>query len=420
MASPELLLPARNPSWSAVSIGKAKGGGLTVYFGDLAANVYAVDAATGKQLWKVKVDDYPLARITGSPTLYKERLYVPVSSREESQVANPRYQCCKFRGSMLALNAATGKRLWKTYVIAGEARPTQKNHSGAQISGPSGVAIWSAPTLDLKRNLLYAGTGNNYSSPPVETADSIIAFDMKSGKIRWVRQMTQNDIWNGSCPLKSDPVTCPEADSPDFDFAASPILVDLKGGRRALLAGQKSGLVYSLDPDREGKTVWQQRVGKGGTSGGIMFGPASDADNLYVAVSDAKRVNGKPDPNTRGGMHALDLASGRILWSTPHPPCGESGPCSPTQAAAVTAIPGVVFSGSNDGHLRAYSTHDGKIVWDYDTVREYTTVNGVKAKGGSINDAGPAVAGGMLFTNAGYSHHSGIIPGNVLLGFSVE
>src|ERR1019366_824381 len=273
---------------SPIAVAPVGAGQFAAYFGDGQANVYAVNAQTGEQLWKTKIEEHKLAGITGGPKIYEGRVYVGVrSGSEEMLAANPKYQCCTFRGSLAALDAGTGKQLWKTYTIPDPPSVTKKNSAGTDMYGPSGAAIWSSPTIDVKRKAVYVGTGNNYSDPPVETTDSIIAFDMKSGKIRWVRQMTQNDIWNASCPLKSDPLTCPVADAPDFDFAASPILVDLKRGRRALLAGQKSGLVYSLDPDREGKTVWQQRVGKGGTSGGIMFGPASDADNLYVAVSDA-------------------------------------------------------------------------------------------------------------------------------------
>ena len=407
---------------SAVSIGKGNDGRLTVYFGDLGANVYAVNAASGKVLWKVEVDDYPFARITGSPTLYGGKLYVPVSSREESQVSAPTYPCCRFRGSMVALDAATGKQLWKTYTISQKARRTRKNQAGAQIWGPAGAAIWVSPTLDLKRNVLYVGSGNDYSAPSTSASDAIISFDMKSGKIRWGRQLTENDIWNGSCRTTLDPVTCPDQDAPDFDFSASPILVELKGGRQLLIAGQKSGLVYALDPDREGNIIWQQRVSKGGSLGGILFGPAADEDTLYAAISDFARMNQgrEVNPKAGGGMVAVDLSNGEKIWSIPASPCGNRKPCSPSQGAAVTAIPGVVFSGSVDGYLRAYSARDGKILWEYDTVRDYTTVNGVPAKGGSINNGGPAVVDGMLFTNSGYSHHNGIIPGNVLLAFSVE
>jgi polyvinyl alcohol dehydrogenase (cytochrome) len=405
---------------SAIVLGNI-GGRLTAYFGDLAANVYAADAKTGKVLWKVKVDEHPLARVRGAPVLYQRKLFVPVSAREESQVGDLKYPCCRFRGSVLALDAASGKQIWKTYMISEEARPTQKNKIGTQLWGPSGVAIWLAPTVDTRRNALYVGTGNDYSSPSTNLSDSIVALDMKSGKIRWARQMTQNDVWNASCRQGDrDPKTCPDPDAPDFDFSASPTLVNLKSGRQLLLQGQKSGIVYALDPDREGKTVWQQRVGKGGTQGGILFGPAADGKRLYVAISDLERKGREANPDVGGGMVALKLGGGERLWTTPHPPCGNRKPCAPVQGAAVTAIPGAVFSGSIDGHLRAYSTKDGKIIWDFDSVREYTTVNGVVAKGGSFYNGGPAVAGGMLFTASGYSHHGGIIPGNVLLAFSVN
>jgi polyvinyl alcohol dehydrogenase (cytochrome) len=407
---------------SAISLQSLLGDGLRAYFGDLAANVYAVDALTGRQIWKTKVDDYPFARITGSPALFEGRLYVPVSSREESQVGDPRYPCCKFRGSVVALDAATGEQIWKTYVISQPARPTQKNRAGTQIWGPAGGAIWVAPAIDPRRGALYVGTGNDYAPPATENTDAIMAFDLKTGAIRWVRQMVQGDIWNGSCRGGGDPATCPDPEAPDFDFPASPILVDVAGGKQLLIASQKSGLIYALDPDANGQTVWQQRVGQGGTQGGIMFGPAADAEKLYAAVSDYQRIGSgrEPDPNTGGGMVALELETGKIVWRTPAPPCGDRKPCSPAQAAAVTAIPGVVFSGSVDGRMRAYSTTDGKILWEYDTVREFDAVNGVEAKGGSINNGGPAVAGRMMFTNSGYSHHSGIIPGNVLLAFSAE
>lgn len=404
---------------SAVSIGQDRSGRLVAYFGDLAANVYAVDALTGAAIWKVKVDDYPFARVTGSPVLHQGRLYVPLAAREESQVANPSYVCCKFRGNVVALDAASGARIWKTVLIDQEPQPTGKNAAGTPLWGPSGAAVWSAPTIDEARNVLYVGTGNSYSFPPVPTTDAIVALDLDSGKIRWVRQMTGLDVWNGGCG--GDPQVCSK-DAPDFDFGASPILAKGEDGKRILVAGNKSAMLYAMDPDQDGRIIWQQKLGRGSTSGGILWGPAVDEATIYAAITDPVRVGkGRDvDPTMGGGIVAVSIASGEKRWSTPNPPCGERKPCSPTQAAAVTAIPGVVFSGSNDGNLRAYSTTDGRILWEYDTVREFTTVNGIKARGGSINNGGPAVAGGMVFTNSGYSHHSGVIPGNVLLAFSTQ
>jgi polyvinyl alcohol dehydrogenase (cytochrome) len=401
---------------SAVSIGE-HGDRLVAYFGDQAANVYAVDAESGKPLWKVKVDGYSRAAITGAPQLYAGRLYVPVSSREESQVGDLKYPCCAFRGSVVALDAATGKQVWKTYTIAEEAQPTGKNGAGTQIVGPSGGAIWNAPTLDVKRNTLYVGTGNNFSPPPTNMSDSVVALDMKTGKIKWFRQETENDIWNASCRRPDrEPAVCPDAESPDFDFGSSPVLAQLPGGRQVLVAGNKSGIIWALDPDHQGKIVWQQQVGKGTSGGGVLWGIAMDSERAYIpnGFFDPK------DPDASGGMAAIGLSDGHAIWSTPNPPCGERKACKQSHPAAVTAIPGVVFSGTMDGRLRAYAAQDGKMLWEYDTARDFGTVNGVKANGGSMSNAGPTVVGGILFVNSGYSHHGGIIPGNVLLAFSPE
>lgn len=402
---------------TALTIDERDGGGLVAYLGDQSANVYAVDAAAGTPLWKVKVEDHPRAAITGAPQLYNGRLFVPVASREESQVGDPRYPCCEFRGSLVALDAATGRVVWKTYTMPQPAKPTHKNSIGTQLFGPSGAPVWNAPTIDAKRNLLYVGTGNNYSPPASDASDAIVAFDLTTGKIRWIHQVTENDIWNMSCRRPDrESAVCPDKDAPDFDFPGSPMLVDLANGRQLIVVGNKSGIVYALDPDREGKIVWQQRVAKGSSSGGVFWGAAVDAANVYAADGDFDATN----PAASGSLSAIELATGRIVWKVPGAGCVNKSPCKPSQVAAVTVIPGVAFSGTIDGRLRAYSTRDGTVIWEYDTAREFTTVNGIKANGGSMSNGGPAVVGGMLFVNSGYSHHAGILPGNALLAFSPE
>jgi len=408
---------------SAVTVGqsRARGDRVAVYFGDQSANVYSVDAESGKLIWKVKVDDYSRAAITGAPQLYRGRLYVPVSSREESQVGDPKYPCCAFRGSVVALDAATGKQIWKTYTIAEGARPAQKNSAGMQIVGPSGAAVWNAPTLDVKRNTLYVGTGNNYSPPATSLSDSIVAMDMKTGKIKWVRQETQQDVWNASCRRPDrEPAVCPDADAPDFDFGSSPVLAELPGGRQLLVAGNKSGIVWALDPDHQGKIVWEQQVGKGTSGGGVLWGIAIDSERDSQRVYVPNGFFDPKSPDASGGMAAIGLSDGRAIWSVANPPCGDRKACKQSHPAAVTAIPGVVFSGTMDGRLRAYAVQDGKVLWEYDTARDFATVNGVKANGGSMSNSGPTVVGGILFVNSGYSHHGGIIPGNALLAFSPE
>ena len=407
---------------SAISIGRVGTRDIAV-FGDSQANLYALDAATGKLLWKTDVDDFPVGRISGSPTLHNGRIYVGIASGEEASGANPAYECCKFRGSVVAVDAATGKMLWKTYTIE-EPKPTKKNAVGTQLWGPSGAPVWSAPAIDAKLNRLYVTTGNNYSDPTSPTSDAFLALDMDSGKILWSKQMTEKDAYTAACRLP-DKTNCADSNGPDFDFSSSPILLSLANGRRLLLAGQKSGIVHALDPDKGGEVLWQTRVGRGGTMGGVQWGSAADQSNIYVALSDIGRVmlnysnSTDADPKQGGGMFALRLEDGERVWYTPPPGCGTRQRCSPAQSAAVSAIPGVAFSGSVDGHMRAYSTKDGAIIWDFDTIRSYETVNGATGRGGSIDGPGPAIGGGLVLFNSGYPTAGGT-PGNVLLAFSVD
>jgi len=406
----------------AVALARAGGRDLAV-FGDLAANVYAVDANTGVLAWKTKVDQFAVARVNGSPVVHNGRVYVGVASGEEGSAAVPTYECCRFRGSIVALDAATGAQVWKTYTVD-EPKPTTKNKVGTQLWGPSGAPIWSTPAIDTVRNVLYTTTGNNYSDPTSTTSDAFIAMDLDTGRVRWVKQMTPSDAYTSACRL-ADTTNCAASNGPDYDFAASPILTTLPNGRRLLLAGQKSAVVHALDPDKNGEIVWQVRVGRGGTAGGVQWGSAVDRDTIYVALSDVKRVPltysnmTDADPKEGGGMFALRLADGARAWYTPPAPCGSRPRCSPAQSAAVSAVSGVAFSGSVDGHMRAYSTADGKVLWDFDSIREYTTVNGVPGRGGSIDGPGPVIAGGMLFMNSGYPTNGGT-PGNVLLALTVD
>jgi len=392
-------------------------------FGDGRAFAHAVDAATGQEIWKTKVDDYPVAGITGGLVFYKDRVYIPVKSGEEAAGGSAKYECCRFRGSLVALDASTGKQIWKTYTIE-EPKKTKVNKVGTQLWGPSGAPIWSTPAVDPRRNTIYVTTGDNYSDPSSSMSDAFIAMDADTGKILWSRQMTANDAYTSACRMP-DKTNCPEVNGPDFDFGASPILVTLGNGKRLVVAGQKSGMVHALDPDQGGELVWSTRVGIGGTMGGVQWGSAVDANNIYVANSDILRVmlpfanNTDADPKRGGGMYALRLDTGKQVWFTPPVGCGEKKRCSPAQSQAVTAIPGVAFSGSVDGHLRAYDAANGKVVWDVDTAVGYKTANGVTAHGGSLDGAGPVIGGGILYVNSGYSSAGGM-PGNVLLAFSVD
>jgi polyvinyl alcohol dehydrogenase (cytochrome) len=405
-----------------------------VFFGDTMATTYALDANDGRLLWQSTLSEHPASVITAAPRFYEGVVYQPIASREELLAVRRDYQCCTFRGSVVALDSGDGKTIWRRFTIAQEPGPIGKNTMGVAQYGPSGAGVWSSPTIDEKVGALYVATGDNYSDPPTDTSDAILAMDLRTGKLLWSQQMTSGDAYNVSCSTPTQ-VNCPSTDRPDFDFGQPPILVDIDGGKRALVIAQKSGMAYAIDPDLQGKILWRTRVGEGGKTGGSQWGSATDGRNMYVANSDLKirlasssanALHGSQfvlDPLHGGGLVALDLMTGRAVWKASPPTSPVCSPtatdCSPAQSAAVTVIPGVVFSGSVDGHLRAYATESGQVLWDEDTAHNFDAVNGGTARGGSLDAAGPAVVGGMVFVNSGYGQWGGM-PGNVLLAFSVN
>lgn len=438
---------------SAISVGPYSGGH-AIYFSDAGAMAYAVDAQTGQLIWSRSIDEHPAARGTGSPTLFDGVLYVPVSGvSEETASSSPDYECCTFRGSLSALDAESGEVIWKSYTLP-ESEQRGTSSTGKPLWGPSGVPIWSAPTVDPSRGLVYAATGNGYSDPPVETSDAILAFAMDTGEIVWSNQVMGPDTWimgcGGDAPVgfggggfgggrgfgppggapgggppgggfgRGGPAgaaaepnpNCPDEVGPDYDFSASPLLTTLDDGRDVVVSTQKSGMGWALDPDSDGATLWSHRWGPGSPVGGV-YGATSDGERAYFHVA------GQPaqDP---GGIHAVDLATGEVAWiAQPEPPlCGQGNSCSPAQTAALTTIPGVVFGGSADGGIRAHAAETGELLWTFDTNGEFDTVNGVSANGGSMDGPGPVVANGMLYVTAG---NGGIVgtPGNLLLAFEV-
>ena len=416
----EWTYQAAGPVRTAIAIASV-GNQHALVFSDLTGWVYSLEAETGKLRWKKKVEEHEATRLTGAALVHDGIAYVPAASWEETRALNLDYPCCTFRGSITAVRVRDGAIVWKSYVIPTPAKKTTTRPDGKPMFGPSGAGIWSTPTLDPKRKVLYVTTGDSYSTPAADTSDAILALDLKTGKILWAKQVTARDSFTSGCSAATRLASCPEENGPDYDFGSSAILTKTAQGRDVLLAGQKSGIVYALDPDKKGEILWQQRVGKGGMIGGVQWGMSTDGQNVYAATSDARvasSLNGL-DPKEGGGITALRVADGSQVWHKDPAPCGDRANCSPAQSAALTAIPGVVFSPSMDGHLRAYSTEEGNILWDFDTAREYKTVNGVTARGGSIDGPGAVIVNGMLFINSGYSRFGGM-RGNVLLAFAVS
>jgi polyvinyl alcohol dehydrogenase (cytochrome) len=369
-------------------------------------------------LWMAKVDEHPNATITGTPALHEGVLYVPISSLEVTTAADAHYECCKFRGAVAALDSATGNVRWKAYSISEVPKPVRTTTLGTRIFAPSGAPVWNSPTIDTRRDLLYVGSGENYSSPADDRSDAVLAFRLRDGAFVWSRQMQAGDAWNVACMMHDNP-NCPVENGPDVDVAAGTILARLPGGREVLLAGQKNGAVYGLDPSASGRLLWKQQVGRGGIQGGVHFGMAYADNRLFVPISDmrdghdGRTYSSAPRP----GLFALDPGTGAPLWSAEATDlCHGRQFCDPGISAPLTAIPGVVFAGHMDGLLRAYDTTDGKVIWSFDSSAEVQTVSGAKAHGGSVGGAGFAIRDGYVVVDSGYGLYFHM-PGNVLLVF---
>ncbi|HEY2844080.1 MAG TPA: PQQ-binding-like beta-propeller repeat protein [Bryobacteraceae bacterium] len=384
-----------------------------VYFGDRKANTYAVDARNGELLWKKNVEPRVLAHITGSPVVYAGRVYVGVAGSEEVASGDPHYPCCTYRGSLSALDASTGKVIWKSYTIPEEPKPTKKNSLGTQLWAPAGASIWSTPTIDTRLRAIYVSTGNAFTEPAAKTSDGIVAFDLQTGKMLWSYQGYENDASPQGCGGRGPKgEQCPEHPGPDWDFANSPILRNLASGKRVLIAAHKGGTAVAIDPDRKGAVLWKADLTDGATAGAagqIMWGGASDDQNVYYALQT-------------GGVAALRLGDGTRAWFTKLDPAAPPAGGRPRRGtvAAVTVIPGVVFAGGWDGVLHALSTADGHELWQTGTAQEFKTVNGVPGKGGSLGAPGPVIVGGALYVGSGYIGTGNGMPGNVLLAFSPE
>lgn len=393
-----------------------------IFIGDFNAQAYALDAQTGSLIWKTKVDPHPRATLTGSPRLFEGKLFLSVSSNEWASAADPSYECCNFRGGLVSLDANTGKALWQGHSIEQEPDYTGKlNSAGAKMRGPAGAPIWNSPTIDAKRRRIYVGTGEAYTSPAADTSDAVIAFDLDTGRQVWHHQSLPKDAWNMACFIGGGP-NCPVENGPDLDIGASTILLNLPGGKSLVLAGQKSADIFALDPDANGKLVWKQKLGRGGYAGGVHWGISLADKTLYVPITDTKFLPSEQPLPAHPGMNAVDALTGKTLWSTPAPDvcrADQKPGCDAGLSAPPTSMPGAVFAGAYDGHLRAYDAKSGKVLWDFDTAREFETVNGVKAHGGSIEAAGPVIAEGLVLVNSGYLF-GGRMAGNVLLVFAPD
>jgi polyvinyl alcohol dehydrogenase (cytochrome) len=405
---------ANGPVRTAIVIAP-HGPGHALLFGDMTGWFYAVAAETGRLVWKVQIDTHDSTRLTAAPIADGGVVYVPVSSWEETRASDLDYACCTFRGD--------GRQVWRTFMTD---PPTEqgKTARGTPRFGPSGVAVWATPTLDPTRNLLYIASGDNYTEPATVTSDAVIALDRGTGRIVWVRQLTENDVYNGSC------AAIPEGCGPDFDFGSSPILVRAPDGRELLLAGQKSGIVWALDPARRGEVVWQTRVGVGGLNGGVQWGMATDGRLVFARRLRREAVaQPQPDRHTSHGARsvrrrrahrlACRRRRARVACRGYALPRGTPARVQSLAAWRPHANSWCRILDVDDGHLRAHASENGALLWAFDTMRDFDAVNGVRAWGGSIDGPGAVVVDGMVFISSGYTRNGGVA-GNVLLAFAPE
>jgi polyvinyl alcohol dehydrogenase (cytochrome) len=362
------------------------------------ARIIAINQQNGALHWMTQVEKNPAAIITGSPVVVGNVVIVPVSSNEETLADQPGYVCCTFRGSMVALDADTGKILWQTYTVP---------DNGGKADGYSGGAIWQPPAIDTARGLIYVGTGNNYTVPaavascqskasagvnssctdPADYFDSALALDVRTGTIVWNKQLQGYDVWTVACITAKTGVTCPSPAGPDYDFSGSgPNLLQGFVG-----FGQKSGTYWALDPSN-GDVEWSTAVGPGSTIGGIEWGSASDGERIYAAIAnnlhDAYKLAPRGETATGGSWSALDVRTGKLLWQTADPTKDAIDP------GAMSVANGVVYAGSFSGFMYAMNARTGNILWSFET-------------GGSVVD-GPAIADGVVYWGSGYAH---IAPG---------
>lgn len=416
---------AESPLRTAVTLGSA-GGRTALFVGDQGATMHAVDAATGERIWTQAVGLFDASTTTGAPVQHGNRLFVPISAFGVALAAQPTYECCKSHGAVRALDADTGRVLWTTRMTAA-AKPTYKNDLGVQMWGPSGAAVWTTPAIDAKRGVLYVGTGENTSSPATELSDAIVALDLKTGEIKWHFQGTENDAFNMACGPRGLSASCPKENGPDFDFGASPIIARNGKGKDVVLAGQKSGGVFALDPDAGGAVLWQRRIGPGSALGGVHWGIAADASQVYVPIADPPFARGKRKP----GVWALDIDDGGDVWhydaergctpiarrnatATPWPACSFRYEFS----AAASIAGDVVLAGALDGRVFAFERGSGEVLWEFATNRAFATVNGIDGHGGAIDNSGVIAVDDLVIAVSGYGMF-GQMPGNVMLVFQL-
>ena len=422
---------------SSLNLDKTGDGVATLFFADDLGTVYAITADEGRLRWKKSLRWFPVTVISGSLAFHDDRLYVPISTFETALAGVDIYPCCRSHGGVVAIDTNDGSVIWE-YHTTPNAMKIGTTSAGTDIWGPSGAAVWTTPAIDTKRGLLYIGTAENMSPPATHNSDSVIAIEMATGEVDWVFQALAGDIWNAACHTGG--ANCPEDAGPDFDFGGGITLTRDSSGRDIVVAGQKSGHVFALDPDTKGSVIWQKRLSMGTTLGGVHWGVATSGDTIWATVADPPQQRQGYVP--RPGIHALRLRDGATRWSLPVergcefnpadlPGFGltamrQVGPADPWPACSFfyghSAAPlyanGLIYAGALDGKLRIIDAATGEVVRIIETNRAFDSTNGIEGHGGAIDLSGVVVDEDRLFVYSGYGMF-GQMPGNMLLAYKL-
>ena len=392
----------------------------SLVFSDSRGMVHAIDAKTGEPIWIASGQaSNNQGMLTGTPVIFEGKVIVPVSGSGVITGGNPNYECCENHGAVTALDAHTGEKLWEYHTMPAAEYTGQVSSTGVKQRGPSGAPIWTTPTIDAERGQIYVTTGENTSHPTTNTSDAIIALDIETGEANWVFQALENDMWNFGCSARGpNCIILEDTNSVDFDFGGPAILVETDD-EDLLIAGQKSGDLWALDPNT-GALVWNQRVGEGTALGGNHWGIATNTERAFMTVNDPGGMNG----NSRPGIYSYFVGTGEPSWFYEvQPECNEGRSerlrrCESLYGFSATplSVDGAVITGGLDGRLFVFNSESGELIYEYDTVRDYETVNGVDGYGGSIDSHSISAGSGMVFVGSGYGQFRQV-PGNVLLAF---
>ncbi len=410
---------------TSAGFGTRQDGKKVVMVGDMGGFVHMIDAVNGKELWAVHMGLFPASMSTGTPVLVGDKVIAPSSQYEIMLAANDSYECCKIHGGVVALDAMTGKRVWEGHTME-QAKPIKDRGDGQMLWGPAGAPVWNSPSIDVARNRLYVGTGEANAAPAHHNTNAIMAFDLRDGSIKWSHQATADDVFNVGCGPKGGKLNC-SADTVfrDVDFGASTIIAKSPTGQDLVLAGQKSGTVWAMNPDT-GAVVWRRDIGTGGPNGGIHWGIAADDTHVYAPISyPGRSIPGQDvDPSLKPGLYAVNLKDGTIDWKfEAAPDCTDARKKFVPRCNALFGLSGAptvigdhIITGGLDGRVYMVEKKTGKLVWTFDTARDFDTLNGVKGNGGSVDNASIIAANGLVIMNSGYGLF-GQGAGNVMIAF---